>query len=922
MTMNQMIEIDNDGKIIDYVSGISVPDTPEERHAVQIMCHELIQSLGYEKSQIVTRPQFRVASRPSDADNDNKIKSHGYPLDIAIFDDVKNPKKVELASLTKNPDDLRIIIECKAPNRKDGLKQLKTYLDLSAAEIGVWFNGSDKVILRKVFDKAGKPSYSEIPTIPRKGQSLADIGKHKKADLERAHNLKTILVRIRNHLAGNATGTTRDEAIATEIINLLFCKIHDEKVKKDTDIVEFRAQLDEPAKNVATRVKTLFDSMKLAYKGVFSDSDKITLEPAALLYVVGELQQFGLLKTERDIVADAFEVFIGPSLKGAQGQFFTPRNAVSLAINLLNINEHELVIDPACGSGGFLVETLARKWAIVEEKRKLFNWDDQTYYDERNKTASHTIFGIEKDAFLAKVAKAYMAIMGDGKGGIYCENTLANLSSWKPAARNHIWGDDSDDSIDTLIGKFDVVVANPPYGEDIRITDPKDLAQYKIVSSKASASKKGIRPDILFIERSLQLLKSKGRMAIVLIETFFHAPDSKPVLDLMKNGNNITHVIDLPHNTFRPHCNAKTVIIVLEKDTPQCANIQFAVAQQMGHDHRGEPMYRRIDGKKTSVIWDDLAEITEDINIERLNVKLKNAPNADMHKEIKNALAAAKSRKTTNHSFLFSVPEKTVNSSGVYVPRFHWADAEKEIREEATKSIGTSNEFGLLSIQDLLNDGTIISFDGHGSPDSFHKGTGEMPYIRVDDISSWSIYKNPVSGIPMSLYQDMVEEPYRKACLAWQKAKKDMEAGKKSTRKTQLQEPIDKRPQSKDILFVRRGSYRIGSVAIISPYEGNMVLTREILTFRVNVNNKHGLTPEYLLFALSHPLVQRQMPNKVLIDTTLPNIGDRWKTLLLPLFNNASRSLIDTQLKDALQKKWDSEKLLAAMSLQHGRLTM
>ena len=110
----------------------------------------------------------------------------------------------------------------------------------------------------------------------------------------------------------------------------------------------------------------------------------------------------------------------------------------------------------------------------------------------------------------------------------------------------------------------------------------------------------------------------------------------------------------------------------------------------------------------------------------------------------------------------------------------------------------------------------------------------------------------------------------------------------------------------KDILFVRRGSYRIGDVALVSPSDINVILTREILVLRVlDTNNKYGITPEYLLYALSHEFVHEQIENKVFIDTTLPNIGERWKDLLIPIYQDKKKlNHISNELASAFDAKW------------------
>lgn len=148
----------------------------------------------------------------------------------------------------------------------------------------------------------------------------------------------------------------------------------------------------------------------------------------------------------------------------------------------------------------------------------------------------------------------------------------------------------------------------------------------------------------------------------------------------------------------------------------------------------------------------------------------------------------------------------------------------------------------MLPVQQLIDEKIIKFFDGNGSPKSEYKGLGEYPYIRVKDIVDWQIYKAPTAFIPEHVFQKLYKS--------------------------------EKKLQEKDILFVRRGSYRIGDVALVSPYDIDVILTREILVLKViDINNQYGITPEYLLYLFSHRLVKQQITNKVLIDTTLPNIG-------------------------------------------------
>lgn len=163
---------------------------------------------------------------------------------------------------------------------------------------------------------------------------------------------------------------------------------------------------------------------------------------------------------------------------------------------------------------------------------------------------------------------------------------------------------------------------------------------------------------------------------------------------------------------------------------------------------------------------------------------------------------------------------------------------------------------------------------------------GDHPYIRVKDIVNWDVYKDPTAKIPDNIYNKMQSE------------------------KKLLHE--------KDILFVRRGSYRIGSVAMISPYDKDVILTREILVLRVNKNG-YNITPFYMLYLLSHHLTNMQSKNKVLIETTLPNIGDRWKEICLPVAKDiCERNKISAQIENIIKCKWDALSKIIAIQNELG----
>lgn len=584
-------------KIRDCITEQWVDATPEEVEAVQVFARRLFEDYEYDKRQIQTHPQFRVRKRPSD-------ERREYPVDIAVF---RNSEKIE--------SNLFMIIECKQPEKNQGLRQLKIYMDLSPAVVGVWFNGKEHAYIRKVQDIDGTINYVEIPNIPKAGQRIEDIGLFERKDLKPTKNLKAVFRDIRNRLSQQAVGITRDELLAQEIINILFCKIYDEINTGPEEVVTFRSGVNENPELVSNRLKELFNKVKETYSDIFDNSDNITFDDISINYVVGELQNYCITEAERDILGDAFEVFIGPALKGGQGQFFTPRNVVKLAVEILDPNVGDIIIDPACGSGGFLVVVLEHVWNKIKKEAHKRGFDEVWTKDQQRQIANECIQGIDKDSFLAKVTKAYMAIIGDGRGGIFCENALEHLDHWKDKTREKI-------SLDA----FHILLTNPPFGSKIPIKERSILEHFDFgykfkkkqkgkVWEKESRLREKQPPQVLFIERCLELLKPNGKMAIVLPDGVLGGSRVGYIPYSILQKAKVLALVDLPKQTFQPFVSTKTHLVFLEKknqseiDAPEEYEVFMAIAEYVGHDRKGNPLYEEKQGIR--VVKDDLPIIAD-----------------------------------------------------------------------------------------------------------------------------------------------------------------------------------------------------------------------------------------------------------------------------------------------------------------------
>lgn len=585
------------GYVRDYISGLPVPATPEELDAVQVLARRLVEDFGYPREHIRTRPQHRVRKSPSD---DRRT----YPVDIAVF-----------ASPDHQEQTLQMIAECKRKDRRTGLRQLEIYMAMSLATVGIWFNGKEHAYVRKIARADGTLRFEEIPSVPRFGERLDDVGKHRRSQLTRPTNLRATFRDLRNHLAANAIGITRDEALAQEIINLLFCKIYDEINSAPDDLVRFRSGIDEDAETVHDRIVYLFQAVKEEYPDVFDSSDRVSLDPASTLYVVGEIQNYCVTEADRDAIGDAFEVFIGPALRGAEGQFFTPRNVVQLMVDLVDPKPGESVIDPACGSGGFLISALAHIWASVDSEGESKAWSDVQVDRRKRDIATRYFRGADKDRFLARVTKAYMALVGDGRGGVFCENMLAPPDSWEASARARM-----------ALGTFDVVLTNPPFGSKISVEDAQILGQYTLARKWQTDRETGIPqptqdlnprrpPQVLFLERCLSLLKPGGRLGIILPESMLGSPSHRYVREFLMGAARIRGIIAMPEPLFktsgRSGTHTKVCVVLIENVEPsEPHDIFVADAEWCGHDSRSNPTIRRLDDG-TEELLDDVPLIAK-----------------------------------------------------------------------------------------------------------------------------------------------------------------------------------------------------------------------------------------------------------------------------------------------------------------------
>ena len=787
---------------------------------------------------------------------------HGYPkesmdVEVAIRRGSTSGEKVDIVVYrTSGPDkrnqaaDILGIVECKRKARSDGVDQLTSYMTATSCLWGVWTNGDEIEFLYK--DPAtGAISRDKLFQVPHYGQPIESIGTHQFSDLRPASNLKLTFRRLLNELYTN-TNISRREKLGNEMVKLLFCKLQDEHFSVTSVIPRFRvgcADHEDGFAAVRERVDELFSEVKenLAGEGVFEEHERILLENRSVAYVVGELQGYSLIQTEEDTVGSAFEVFAESKFAGEKGEFFTPREIVRTAIKIIDPKPGETMIDPACGSGGFLICALQHVWEAMGSHSRWRRLTDRKLNDAKRQVARETVYGLDKESDLVRIAKAYMAIIGDGKSRVAQANSLHAPEDFSdPARALLVVGKDGT----RRFKQFDIVLTNPPFGSKSTKVALSESASFQLGHKwakqkdgkyKRTTTAQKTPAQELFIERCLDLLKPGGRMAIVLPEIYAHGSTKKHIVQYLSNRASIRAVIDLPRNAFQPHTDIKTLLWIIDK-SPATTDVVMGFAEEIGHDHHGKTKYRIKNGNVTTEIWNDMERIRNEWS----------RPYAP------------------DNRYVWTVQRNSIEDN-IFVPRYY--------RHTSEVQLSGADNYEMVSLGSLIDEGIITWFVGHNAPPNAYKGQGNIPYVRTADIGNFVVYKNPIAAIPRSQYE--------------------------SLRKTKVL-------KAKDVVFVRDGRERIGNVGIILPSDTEILLSNHCIVLRVEKKNRYDIDGPYLAYLLRHTITQQQTKSKVLIDTSIPSIRSRWKTLRLPVSRNKSeRKRIRAAMSKVYSKRMSAEKIIA-----------
>lgn len=478
-----------------------------------------------------------------------------------------------------------IVVECKKDGISDAEFEQATKQAIGNARVlhapfAICVAGNTRRAMETAEWNDKEPEKATITDIPisygkieeyrfKKGDPDWDLKTLDKSELKRA------LEKSHNTLWA---GGKRNPTVAfDELCKIIFVKIRDEKRGRKTgEYYDFQIKTHEKAESVYKRLDAIYQEAKQKDPEVFKESLKI--DPEELYTVVGHLQSVSLNKTDLDTKGVAFEQFMEDFFKGKSGQYFTPREIVSFAVKMMDIKNDDLVLDPACGSGGFLLHALDE---VRNQADEYYEGDDAEKYRFWHDFAQNNLFGIEINDSIARVAKMNMIIHDDGHTNVIGFDALEDVSKMTEKNRGF------------EKNRFDVIVTNPPFGANVKRSEHPYLEKFAL-GQNGKKSRDNQKTEILFIERCIDFLKpGTGQMAIVLPDGILTNSSLQYVRDFIMERAQILAVVSLPQFAFA-HFGAgvKSSIVFVrrkgEKEKLGKYKIFMAIADHVGYEATGK----------------------------------------------------------------------------------------------------------------------------------------------------------------------------------------------------------------------------------------------------------------------------------------------------------------------------------------------
>ncbi len=580
--------------------------TPEEKVRQEFICY-LVNEYGYALAQMAQEVQVSKSQRGTGAAR----------ADIIIWRNEADKKESKNAF---------IIVECKAENitvRKEDYFQGTNYATWARAKFFITTNQKETKFF-KVLEEKLPLDIDEIVDIPK----AKDANNDKKVSEILAQSqafvrdeFQKLLFSCHDIIRNN--DKLSPEMAFDEISKVLFMKIRYERQNNLRFSKEEFLKIKESDDKIRTNTdlpyyQKMFLKTKEAFEkdAIFSPDETLRIRETSFMQLVEKLQKYNLSDTSDDVKGIAFEEFLGKTFRGDLGQFFTPRTLVEFMVEILDPQEHEIIVDPCCGTGGFLIKAFEYVREKIEQdiqdaketfRNKLIpeNFDtlsEKKQHDIITKLNAHfaklnedlevsdkfpnsrlhnlswnCIFGTDAEPRSARTAKMNMIM----HGGVHNHDGLLNVNG-------------------IFENRFDVILTNPPFGarvsreleihENDRFTDATKIAAYtkrygqaytdalrqvndnidKPLISLYETGAYSTLTEVIFVERCLRLLRKGGRMGIVLPEGFLNGSDLQKVRDFVESKAKILLIVSVPQSVFMSAgATVKSSLVFLKKFTAE-----------------------------------------------------------------------------------------------------------------------------------------------------------------------------------------------------------------------------------------------------------------------------------------------------------------------------------------------------------------
>lgn len=612
-----------DNQLVCILTGRIKKITPQESN-LQSVILMLNEEYGFDLEDM--ERDFAIQYTDPDTGKPKKQK-----VELVVFEKGKPHQQDFIIRICVVQDD-----KVKDTDKKKGVKPtLENAMGaVESCEFGLWANGSSYHYLQKEDDTMGFDyEFVDLSDFPGEGETLDDLDRADRSSSKKPANDSLIKVFKRSHdyIYGNE-GRKKDAF--WQLLNLIFCKLYDEKRRFMPSEESYRRKFwvgvkeqntEEGRKAVAKRIKGLFEELKgdEIFSEVFDGNEAIGLTDKGIAFIAGELSKYSFLDASVDVKGMAYETIVSNTLKQEAGQFFTPRNIIKAMVEMMNPTENDRVLDPACGSGGFLVMVLdhVRKQIAAELYPDLDGpllaekFNSMEVNERVREYAERSIFGFDFDPDLKKAARMNMVMAGDGHANIFHVNSLAYPNWEHPAEIEKIQGAIGKSlsemkDIENRYGndareKFDIIFTNPPFGAKVKV-EPEIASQYFL-------SKYSDAPEVLFIEACYNFLKPGGKVAIVLPDGILGNPNTLPVREWILDKFKILASVDLAVEAFLPQVGVQASLLFLQRkteverqlaqDSAEDYDVFMAIAEKLGKDRRGNPIYVR-DEDGAEILFD------------------------------------------------------------------------------------------------------------------------------------------------------------------------------------------------------------------------------------------------------------------------------------------------------------------------------